>query len=152
MTQIKLKLLPITKSIFTTNLSIRIYDLNYGNHLGNDSLLSLVHEARVRFLKKMGFTELDIDGVGILITNLAVNYKAEAFYGDEVQIDIEIGEISKTGFDLCYALSLKNEEKEIARVLTTCTFFDYQNSKVARVPQVFLDGMAQLKGRVSPSV
>jgi len=145
MHQIKLKLPSVTKSVFTTNLEVRIYDINFGNHLGHDSLLSFVHEARVRFLKKMGFTELDIGGMGILITNLAVNYKAEAFYGDEVQIDVEVGEISKTGFDLHYALRLKNGKKEIARVLTTCTFFDYQNSKVVRVPKAFLDGISNLK-------
>lgn len=134
-----MKLPPITKPIFTTSLSVRIYDLNYGNHLGNDSLLSLVHEARVRFLKQMNFTELNIDGIGILITNLVVNYKAEAFYGDEIQVDVEVGDISKIGFDLHYELKLKYTEKEIAKVLTTCTCFDYKNSKVARVPQSFLD-------------
>lgn len=140
-----MKLSPIAKPIFTTSLSVRIYDLNYGNHLGNDSLLSLVHEARVRFLKQMNFTELNIGGVGILITNLVVNYKDEVFYGNEIQIGIDVGDVSKTGFDLCYELKLKSTEKEIARVLTTCTFFDYTNSKVVRVPTIFLDGINKLK-------
>jgi acyl-CoA thioester hydrolase len=137
----KIKLPSITNPIFTTNLSVRIYDLNYGNHLGNDSLLSLIHEARVRFFKQMHFTELDIDGVGILITNLVVHYKAEAFYGGEIQINIGLGEISKTGVDLHYELQLKNKEKNLARALTTCTFFDYKNSKVTRVPPVFLQAL-----------
>lgn len=141
----KIKLSAITKPIFTTVLSVRIYDLNYGNHLGNDSLLSLVHEARVRFLKQMNFTEFDIDGMGILITSLMANYRAEAFYGDEIRIDLEVGEISKTGFDLCYELKLKDTEKEVARVSTTCTFFDYKISKVVKVPQVFIDGISHLK-------
>jgi acyl-CoA thioester hydrolase len=104
----KVKLPSIIKPVFTTSLQVRIYDLNYGNHLGNDSLLSLVHEARVRFLKSLGFAELDIDDVGILITNLVVNYKAEAFYADDIRIDIEIGEISKTGLDLYYLLTFQS--------------------------------------------
>lgn len=136
----KMKLPPITKPIFTSSLSVRIYDLNYGNHLGNDSLLSLVHEARVRFFKKINFTELNI-----LITNLVVNYKAEAFYGDEIQIAIELGAISKTRFDLHYELKLKDAKKEIAKVLTTCTCFDYKNSKVVKVHQTFLDSVNNLK-------
>lgn len=140
----KIKLPPITKSIYTTNLSVRVYDLNYGNHLGNDSLISLIHEARVRLLKHMGFSELDIGGIGILITNLAVNYKAEAFYGDQIQIDIEIGEISKTGIDLHYELRSQNTKKEIARALTSVTFFDYKNSKVTRVPQIFLSTLEKI--------
>lgn len=144
----KMKLSPITKPIFTTSLSVRIYDLNYGNHLGNDSLLSLVHEARVRFLKRINFTELNIDGIGILITNLVVNYKAEAFYGDEIQVNIEMGDVSRTGFNLHYELKLKDTEKEIAKVLTTCTCFDYKNSKIARIPQGFLDATNNLKVQV----
>jgi 4-hydroxybenzoyl-CoA thioesterase len=89
----------------------------------------------------MGFTEIDIGGVGILITNLVVNYKAEAFYADDIRIDIEVGEIAKTGFDLLYQLTLQSTEKEIAKVLTTVTFFDYNRKKVAKVPQIFLDKM-----------
>jgi hypothetical protein len=32
---------------FRTTLTVRVTDLNYGNHLGNDALLGLLHEARV---------------------------------------------------------------------------------------------------------
>lgn len=129
----------MNKSIFSTNLEVRIYDINYGNHLGNDSLVSLIHEARVRFFKSYGFTELDVDGVGILITNLTVNYRAEAFYGDNIRIDIELNNISKTSINLSYTLTSQNNEKEIANATTTITFFDYKKSKVTRIPQIFLD-------------
>ena len=33
---------------FATEIPIRISDINYGNHLGNDAVLSLAQEARVR--------------------------------------------------------------------------------------------------------
>ena len=36
---------------FSTELRVRITDVNYGGHMGNDSLLGLLHEARVRFLE-----------------------------------------------------------------------------------------------------
>ena len=35
---------------FSCEMVVRTTDLNYGGHLGNDRLLSLVHEARVAFL------------------------------------------------------------------------------------------------------
>jgi acyl-CoA thioester hydrolase len=135
----RIKIPTINKPIFSTNLQVRIYDLNYGNHLGNDSLISLIHEARAQFFKRYGFTELDIGGIGILITNLIVNYKAEAFYGDNIQIEIGISEISKTCVDLIYNLKLQNPCDEIARTMTTITFFDYKKSKIARIPNVFLE-------------
>ena len=36
---------------FRTEIPVRITDLNYGGHLGNDALLGLLHEARVHFLR-----------------------------------------------------------------------------------------------------
>ena len=35
---------------FSTELPVRISDINYGGHLGNDAVLALAQEARVRFL------------------------------------------------------------------------------------------------------
>lgn len=135
----KIKFPSPNKHIFSTDLQVRVYDLNYGNHLGNDSLVSLIQEARMRFFKRYNFTELDIGGVGILITNLVVNYKSEAFYGDDIKIDMSIGDISKTGIDFLYILNIKHTGIEIAKALTTATFFDYKKSKVVRVPKIFLE-------------
>ncbi len=42
---------------FTTRIPIRITDINYGGHAGNDSMLSIIHEARVQFLKHYDFEE-----------------------------------------------------------------------------------------------
>ncbi len=138
---VKLTIPTVDKILFSTHLEVRVYDLNYGNHLGNDSLVSLIHEARVRFLKHYQFTEIDIGGVGILVTALAVKYKAEAFYGDEITIDIGIGDISKTSLDIHYQLKRQDNLKIIADAVTTVTFFDYKHSKVVRVPGIFLEAI-----------
>ncbi|MBI3579152.1 MAG: thioesterase family protein [Ignavibacteriales bacterium] len=94
---------------FSTEISIRINDINYGGHLGNDTVLSLVHEARVRFLKHLGFTEKDIGGNGIIMSDC----------------------------DFLYRLSNKENGKEIARVKTGIVFYDYENKKIVSVPDVF---------------
>src|SRR5512137_1805185 len=44
---------------FSTELEVRVADLNYGAHLGYERLLSLAHQARVRMLDRLGATELD---------------------------------------------------------------------------------------------
>lgn len=134
----------ITKPAFTTDLQVRIYDINYGNHLGHDSLVSLIHEARMRFLRQHGFTEINVGGVGILVTNLLVNYKAEAFYADNIEIDIAVEEASKTSLDFHYLVKLKVSGRVIANAITTVTFYDYKKGKVLRVPGVIRDLMKQL--------
>ncbi|MBD0333762.1 MAG: thioesterase, partial [Chitinophagaceae bacterium] len=64
--------------IFHTTIPIRISDLNYGGHLGNDSILSLVHEARVQFLQQYNCKELDVYGVGLIMSDAAIEFKQEA--------------------------------------------------------------------------
>lgn len=124
--------------MFSTLLEVRIYDINYGNHLGHDSLISLLHEARLRFLKELGYTELDIHGLGTIITNLVVNYVHEAFYSDKIIINIEIINTSGTSLQILYQAKAAETNKEIAKALTTLSFFDYQKRKVAKIPQEFL--------------
>lgn len=140
----KISIPSIENPVFSTELSIRVYDLNYGNHLGNDSLVSLLHEARVQFLMQYGFTEIDVGGVGLLVTQLAVNYKAEAFYGNCVEIKMGIGHVSRTSVDLLYCVTFKGSSRKAATAMTTITFFDYKKSKVAKVPGCFLERMRGL--------
>ncbi|MFL5774339.1 MAG: acyl-CoA thioesterase, partial [Flavisolibacter sp.] len=67
---------------FSTLIPVRITDLNYGNHVGNDSMLSILHEARMQFLAQFGYTELEIEGVGIIMSDVSIEFKTEVFYGD----------------------------------------------------------------------
>ena len=55
----RIKLKPLNYYSFQTEITVRVTDLNYGGHLGNDKLLSLIHEARVAFLACFGFSEMD---------------------------------------------------------------------------------------------
>lgn len=132
------KVQPITQPFFETTLEVRIYDINYGRHLSNDSMVSLLHEARARFLKSRGFTEIDIDGVGIMVTNLVVNYLGQAFFCDVLSIKIALGEVSRTSVELIYQVDTHQAPRPIARALTTITFYDYEKQKVSRVPAAFL--------------
>ena len=50
---------------FSTELEVRVSDLNYGNHLGNDQALGLIHEARRRYLRALALEEIAADGSGL---------------------------------------------------------------------------------------
>ena len=125
------------KFLFKTEISVRISDINYGGHLGNDSLLSIIHEARVRFLKHLGYSEKDVEGIGIIMNDAAIQYKAESFYGDELLIEVGVMDFSKIGCDIVYRITNSDNKKEIALAKTGIVFFDYENKKVAPLPEKF---------------
>ena len=62
---------------FSTVITIRITDLNYGGHVGNDTFLSLIHEARQQFLMSHGYKELSFEGAELIQTDAAIEYKRE---------------------------------------------------------------------------
>jgi acyl-CoA thioesterase FadM len=132
------------KFIFQTEIPIRITDINYGGHLGNDSLLSIIHEARLRFLKHNGYFESNIEGVGIIMIDAGIQYKSEGFYGDELVIEVAVTDFTSIGCDFVYRLSNKNSKKEIALAKTGIVFFDYEKRKTTPVPLQFkkkIEGM-----------
>ena len=128
-----------TKSLYMLTLPVRITDVNYGNHLGNDALVGLLHEARVCWLKQLGYTELNIEGKSIIMSDLAVQYKNEAFYGQDLNIEILSGETTSAGFELFYEVTIteNNEIKSIARAKTGLVFFDYADKKITTIPNAF---------------
>ena len=125
--------------LFSTEIPIRISDINYGNHLGNDAVLSLMHEARVRFLAQYGFIETNAGGPGLIMIDSAIIYLSQAFYGDIITIDMAIADFHKYGFDLLYRLTNTHTAKEVARGKTGMLCFDYGKKRIASVPQVVND-------------
>ncbi|MCF6176832.1 MAG: thioesterase family protein [Victivallaceae bacterium] len=123
--------------IFTTEILVRISDVNYGGHLGNDSVLSIIHEARVRFLAAHNYSELNVCGAGLIQSDAVIVYKTEAFYGDIITVDIALGDFSATGCDFFFRLTRQADGKEIVRAKTGIVFYDYEKKKMLRVPAEF---------------
>lgn len=122
---------------FSTSIVVRITDINYGGHLGNDSLLSILHEARVRFLQNIGCKELDACGVSLIMTDAAIVYKGEAFGGDELFIQMAAGDINTRGFTLFYKVTCTRDGKilQIAEAQTGILCFNYTIRKVMSMPR-----------------
>ena len=122
-------------------IPIRITDVNYGGHVGNDSLLSLIQEARLQFFKQYGYSEISIEGLGTIMADVSIEYKAEMFYGDMLQISVAIDGISRVGFDLFYLIEKKNAGGNIlvAKAKTGILCFDYTARKVVSMPSVAVE-------------
>ena len=133
----KVKLTIPKNTIAEIVVPVRITDINYGNHLGNDALISIIHEARVQWLRQLGYTELNIENTGIIMSDLAVEYKNESFYGDQLKVILAVGDTSSVSFELYYHI-FNQDNKEIAKAKTGMVFYDYTAKKVAAIPGNFL--------------
>ena len=134
---------------FSTELTVRIGDINYGNHLGHDRMVTMIHEARILFFRSIGYSEIDVEGVGTVIADLAVSYRNETFYGDLLRFDIAVQDISRKSCQFYYRvvrLGLKEEDKGglIALAKTSIVFFDYAERKSTAIPTGFIAQLDKL--------
>lgn len=125
--------------LYSCELTVRASDLNYGGHVGNDSILTIMQEARILFYQSMGYkNELNFEeSVGHIVADAAVVYKSEGFLGDVWAIEIGVTDFSKYGFDMFYRITNKLTTKEVALGKTGIVFFDYDKRKVASIPVTF---------------
>ena len=140
----RVKIIIPAHRLATITIPVRIGDINYGNHVGNDAFVAIIHEARIQWLSQNNFTELDIGGVGLIMSDLEVEFKKEGFYGDIVEVQLSLGELSKIGFEIYYQLmAIRKEEKILlVKAKTGMVCYDYTNKKVAAVPELFKNLLA----------
>ena len=134
MARIKIQLPSTFK--FSASIPVRITDLNYGGHVGNDTILSMIHEARMQFLKSRGYDELNIEGIGLIMSDVAIEFKSELFYGDIITAHVTTGESTGVSFELYYKLeNVKiNETTIVAIAKTGMVCYDYTKKKIAALP------------------
>ena len=130
---------------FYAYLNIRITDLNYGGHVGNDVFLSLVHEARLQFLRSYGYSEMDFAGVGLIMVDAAIEFKRELTYGNEIRIGVTATGFDKIGFDIFYLIELRSGEEWVlsGKVKTGMLCFDYSTRKKVTIPAAALDKLSK---------
>jgi len=137
MARVKLNF-PDKKPIFIAQIPLRITDMNYGNHLGNDVVLSIIHDARMQYLASLGYTELEIGGCGMIMADVMIAYKSEGYYGDVLKVEIFADEITSRSFDFMYKLTtVRDVEIEIAQAKSGMVAYDYSIGKVCSIPEVF---------------
>jgi acyl-CoA thioesterase FadM len=130
----RLKLELPARFAFTTLIAVRVTDLNYGRHLGNDAVLGLVHEARFRFLRAHGLSELDFEGCGLILADAAIRYRAEAFAGDELRCEVAVGDLTRAGCDFFYRLTRVGDERLVAEAKTGVVFLARDTGKIVPLP------------------
>lgn len=134
MARVKLKF-PIDNPLFISRINVRISDINYGGHVGNDSILSIIHESRMQMLQNFGGNEMNICDNSMIMADVMIAYKAESFYGDELIIKIYAEELTLVSFDLLYNISTMRNGQiiDVAHAKTGMVCFNYETRKVANI-------------------
>lgn len=122
---------------FATDLAVRITDLNYGNHVGHDTLLSLLHETRVQWLAAHQVSEVDIGGCGLIMMDTQIVFANEVFYPATLRCELAVDGVTRSRFDIHYRITRIADKALIAEAKTGMACFDYTRRRPARMPDAF---------------
>jgi acyl-CoA thioesterase FadM len=125
------------KFSFETIIPIRITDLNYGAHVGNDTVLSILHEARVQFLENFGYEEFNFGGLSLIMSDVAIQFKSEIFYGERLIASVVAQEFSRSTFEVYYKLEkeIDNGKTTVVLAKTGMVCYNYSTKKIAAIPE-----------------
>lgn len=111
--------------------------INRGNHLGNDSLISCLNEARLAFMHARFGDPYTVEGAAMINGDLAVEYKSEAYHGDRLQIEVAADDFHKYGCDFVYRVSCVSDKRIVAVAKTGMLLFDFASKKLKAAPPSF---------------
>ena len=136
MSRIKLELPELFS--FHALIPIRITDVNYGGHVGNDTILTLLHEARMQFLHSFSFSEMNFGGASLIMRDVVIEFKKEIFYGDTIKVFVTIANFTNVGFDVYYRVEKNEDAVIVVAARTGMVCYNYQQKKITKVPQIAL--------------
>ena len=120
---------------FSIPLTVRINDLNYGNHVSHQNFFSFFQESRVAYLNQFGYSELDIGGYGMIMAEAGCKYRQALFLNDAIRVACKVVELKSKRFTMAYRID--REDVVCAEGFTINVCYDYGSKKVVRLPEEF---------------
>ena len=124
--------------LFSMERAVGISDVNYAKHLDSVAMVQILHEARLQFLASLGFTEANIFGFGMVVTDLAIDYRSESFAGDRLIIDVGVDDFNRYGFDIVLQVTNSALETVVCQAKIGVVFFDFDKHQITEVPPALL--------------
>ena len=120
-------------------IEVRVGDINYGGHMGNDKALLVFHDARIRYFAAIGCEEHNIGGPGIIMRDAHVTFRKEVFLHDVLLVDVGIDDVGGTSFNMIYTVRRESDDAVVFTGSTGLVSFDYETRRPVRVPEGFIE-------------
>lgn len=118
--------------LFRHRLTVRFRDCDPLGHVNHAVYLTYLEQARFTLWRtQLGFVvradggQLDRSGPGFILARAEIDYRAQARYGDELEVRLGLDAIGRTSFTYVYDLVDVSADRVIASARTVLVVFDY---------------------------
>ena len=123
---------------FIRTYDIRIGDINYGGHMGNEVALVVFQDARLSFLDSLGCSEKDIgEGLALILVDANVKYRKEVFLNDRLETRVKVLGLRRSSFDLHFDVVRTSDGERVFQGWTRMLPYHYGEKKVRGLPEKF---------------
>jgi acyl-CoA thioester hydrolase len=130
-------------------LTVRFRDCDPLGHVNNAVYLTYLEQARFHLWRaQFGFvakpaSEAGRRGLGFILARAEVDFKAQARYGDVLEVRLGLESVRRSSFTYAYEIVNVATEQVVARAQTVQVRFDYD----AQAPVAVDDGLRETLGR-----
>jgi acyl-CoA thioester hydrolase len=130
--------------MYTHILTPRFSDIDVYHHVNNAVYLTYFEEARVAFSTASGLRARFTRACSTILAHAEIDYKAPAYLGDELHIEVAAGNVGRSSYDYVYTVRRPATGSIIAIGRTVQVCFNFETNSVVRVPE---DWKAILNGK-----
>lgn len=115
---------------FETIMRVRSTEIDMGQQLRSESLSAMFSEARSRYLYANGIREIDIEYMGILVTDSAIQFLSRARAREELLFEVGVYDRNKYGGDMAIRVTRMNDSSLISKGKFGFVCYNYIENRI----------------------
>jgi acyl-CoA thioester hydrolase len=117
---------------------VRFGDLDPMRHVNNVAFLGFFEDARIQYLSGLlGDDPMTPGRFGLIFAECKINYRAPAFFDEEIRTCIRPGEIARSSARLEFAMYAAGDERLLAEGYGVIVGYDYTAGRSMPLPDSF---------------
>jgi len=130
---------------------VRFGDLDAMRHVNNVAFLTFFEDARISYLSELfGEDPLTRREFGLIFAECKINYRAPAFFGEEIRCCIRPGEVRRSSARLEFAMFAVGDDRLLAEGYGVVVGYDYAAGRSMPLPDAFKAALGAGAGIRSP--
>lgn len=128
--------------VFETVMRVRSAETDFSGHLTMDALVSLLSEARCRYLHSKGADEYITKTQGVVITHTTARFVSLAKNREELLIEVGAKNFHEKGGDFYFRVTRMYDGSEVSRAVMGFIVYDYEQRKEVVLNENFKDTLS----------